>query len=279
MKGLKESDERLRWSGGDTPVPDEVGEHVRLKAPLVYEIVRHEGEEELRRPLSSLFWSGVAAGLGICASVQGQAFLHDSLPDTTWRPVIESFGYTLGFLIVVLGRFQLFTENTITAILPLLRRRNPDMFLKTARLWAVVLLANLVGTFLFALLTTKAGLAPREHLNAFIEISSYLVDKTFFETLVQAVPAGFLIAAVVWMLPSSEGSEATVIILLTYLIALGGFTHVIAGSAELFILVLEGVMGPFQAFFASFIPALIGNVIGGTGLFALLAYGQVSEEL
>jgi formate/nitrite transporter FocA (FNT family) len=263
----------------DESVPAEVGERTRPPAPLVHEVVRAEGEKELRRPVASLFWSGLAAGLGICASVQGEAFLHMHLPDATWRPAVESIGYTFGFLIVVLGRLQLFTENTITAILPLLRRRTSRMLRRTGRLWGVVLGANLLGTFLFALLSTKLGLSPDEHIAAFLSISTELLQKSPGEVLALAVPAGFLIAAVVWMLPSAEGSQAFVIFALTYLIAVGGFTHVIAGSTELFILVFEGRLAPFEATFAYFLPALVGNVLGGTGLFALLAYGQVSEEL
>lgn len=93
------------------------------------------------------------------------------------------------------------------------------------------------------------------------------------------MPAGFFIAALVWMLPSAKGSEVIVIILFTWLIAASGFTHVVAGSNEIFNLVVIGEMNIITAFTHHIFPVLIGNIIGGTGLFAVLAYGQIHHEL
>jgi formate/nitrite transporter FocA (FNT family) len=111
------------------------------------------------------------------------------------------------------------------------------------------------------------------------EISRHYADHTAWEALAYGIPAGFFIAALVWILPSSRGFELLSIILITYLVAIGGFTHVVAGSGEAFLLLLQGEIGLFTAVFELLVPTLAGNVIGGTGLFALLAYGQVMEEL
>ena len=91
--------------------------------------------------------------------------------------------------------------------------------------------------------------------------------------------AGWLIAALVWMLPSSEGTEIFIITLITYIIALGDFTHIIAGSVEAIYMCLIGEVSAWQAFGGFFIPTLLGNVAGGTVLFALISYAQVREEL
>lgn len=257
----------------------DVEERQRLRAPVVYEIIRQEGEEELSRPLSSLWWSGIAAGVGISTSVVAEGLLHGGLPDSSWRPLIENFGYCVGFLIVILGRLQLFTENTITAVLPLAADRTRSNLLATIRLWGTVFAANLVGTFAFAAATTYAGIFPAEQIETFHEISHHLMQKSPSEMLLHAVPAGFLVAAVVWMMPSSEGSEFWVIVTLTYLIALGDFAHVVAGSAEAFLLLLSGDISLIRTVFGFLVPAFIGNVIGGTALFAVLAYAQVKKEL
>src|SRR3954470_18860042 len=92
-------------------------------AHVIYEAIRIEGRHELERQSSSLAWSGLAAGLSMGFSFVTQALLEHHLPDTPWRPLIASFGYSLGFLIVILGRQQLFTENTLTVILPLLHKQ------------------------------------------------------------------------------------------------------------------------------------------------------------
>lgn len=278
MTEVSEQD-RAASNGVSQDEARDIEERLRLRAPVVYEIIRIEGEEELARPVSSLWWSGIAAGVAISTSVVAEGLLHDGLPDSSWRPLVENFGYCFGFLIVILGRLQLFTENTITAVLPLAAERTRRNFLCTARLWGTVFAANLVGTFAFALAAVFAGIFTAEQVDAFREISHHLMAKPPIEMLLHAVPAGFLVAAIVWMIPSSEGSGFWVILAMTYLIALGDFAHVVAGSAEAFLLLLGGDIGLGKAMLGFVVPALIGNIIGGTALFAVLAYAQVKEEL
>ena len=124
-----------------------VSEAASLSPKLIYEVIRREGEEELERTKRSLTWSGVAAGILISLSVLGEAVLRTYLPDTPSRYLIENLGYSLGFLAVIMGRMQLFTENTITTVLPLMRRRSWECFVSMMRLWAIVLSANVVGAF------------------------------------------------------------------------------------------------------------------------------------
>lgn len=257
----------------------DVEERLRLRVPVVYEIIREEGEEELARPPVSLWWSGIVAGLGISMSVVAEGLLRQSLPDTTWGSLFANFGYCAGFLIVVLGRFQLFTENTITAVLPLLAERSWRSFLLTVRLWMVVLAANLLGTFTFALAVIYVAIFPAEQTEAFLLVSRHFMEKSALEMLLHGIPAGFLIAAMVWMIPSAKGAEFWVVTFMTYLIALGGLSHVVAGSAEAFLLLVSGETGVWQTFGSFLLPAFVGNVIGGTVLFTLLAYAQVKEEL
>ena len=274
-----ESDDPEKQDGISREDVEEIEEHQKLRAPVVYEIISTEGEQELDRPLASLWWSGVAAGIALSLSVVAEGILHQHLPDRAWRPLVENFGYCFGFLIVVLGRLQLFTENTITAILPLVKTRNLRCLVLTARLWGVVFAANLVGTMLFAAAAVYIGLFSADQVAGFIAVSENLISKTPMEMLWHAVPAGFLVAAMVWMMPSAEGSEFWVIVAATYLIALGDFGHVIAGSAEVFLLLLSGDIGLTKTVFGFLVPAFVGNVMGGTILFALLAYAQVQKEL
>src|SRR5436305_10966466 len=103
---------------------------------VVYEAVLLEGRDELSRKSSSLFFSGLAAGLSMGFSLATEGLLRASLPDTSWRTLIARLGYSMGFLIVVLGRQQLFTENTLTVMLPLLRKKNARTLRNVGRLWS-----------------------------------------------------------------------------------------------------------------------------------------------
>ena len=285
----KEATKRERQSREDRPTVSEqsltraerrmVAEHGRLSALTVYSIILREGEEELHRPMASLWWSGIAAGIGISTSVLAEGILHKELSGHTYLNLIESLGYTVGFVLVILSRLQLFTENTISVVLPVLAAPKLENVGQAARLWGIVFLANMVGTFLTALITIYGGTASAEVVEGIMGVSRHLLEYSASESFLRGIPAGFFIAAIVWMLPSSKGFELFVIVLFTYLIAVGGFTHVIAGSFEIFALVLSGELGLGTGIFAAILPTLAGNILGGTGLFAMLAYGQVHEEM
>lgn len=256
-----------------------VAEHGRLSALTVYSVVLREGEEELRRPKASLWWSGVAAGIGISTSVLAEAIIRSGLgPGVPYSSLIESLGYTFGFVLVILSRLQLFTENTISVVLPALASPTRDRFYRIARLWGIVFAANMVGTFVTAAIAMHGGILPDEVLASVLEISRHVAELPPMTALLRGIPAGFFIAALVWMLPSSKGSEVLVIVLFIWLIAAGGFTHVVVGSNEIFNLVLLGEMNILRAFTNHILPVLIGNIVGGTGLFAMLAYGQIHQE-
>lgn len=259
---------------------DTVAEHGGLSSLALYSIILREGEEELQRPKISLWWSGVAAGVGISTSVLVEGTIRANLgSDHPYLTLIESLGYSFGFVLVILCRLQLFTENTITVVLPVLAQPSRKRFYYTGRLWAIVLAANLCGTFITAAISVHGGILPVHTLAAIMEISHHLATLTPTETFLRGIPSGFFIAALVWMLPSAKSAEVLVIIMFTWLIAAGGFTHVIAGSNEIFTLMLIGEMNIFTALIYHISPVLIGNILGGTGLFAMLAYGQVQEEM
>jgi formate-nitrite transporter family protein len=256
-----------------------VEERSRLPAPLIYEIVRRMGEEEMERPTTSLWWSGVAAGLSISFSLLAQAILQARLPDTSWRPLVTSLGYPVGFLIVVLARQQLFTENTITPVLPLAAKFTIENLRKLARLWAIVFAANMTGTAAAAVFCTLPPVLAPELRDVMIDISRHILDPSWIEAFFRAISAGFLIAAMVWLIPSAEAAAFHVIALMTYLIAVGGFEHIVAGSVEAFMLVINGQLG-FAHMVAYFLaPVLLGNIVGGTVLFTLISHAQVMNEI
>src|SRR3954452_17946948 len=108
---------------------DEAESRSSPSGKIVYKAICTESEEELDRPTSALFWSGLAAGLSMGFSLVGEGLLRAHLPDEHWRPLVAKFGYSIGFLIVILGRQQLFTENTLTPVLPLLQEKESKTLL------------------------------------------------------------------------------------------------------------------------------------------------------
>lgn len=250
-----------------------------LAPKLIYEVIRREGEEEMARPNRSLIWSGVAAGVMISLSVLGEAIFRTYLPDTPGRFLIENIGYSLGFLAVIMGRMQLFTENTITTVLPVMVERSWGIFGSMLRLWAIVMAANVVGAFIVASVFVFTPAIAPEVLASIVDLSHHATGMGAEAALWRAIPAGVIVALIVWMLPQAEAAKFFIILTFTWLIAAGDFTHIVAGSVEMAVLVWMGDISSATAIGGFFVPVLIGNIIGGTVIFALMAFGQVRDEL
>jgi formate/nitrite transporter FocA (FNT family) len=251
-----------------------------LPAPhVVFETIRSEGERELARATSALLFSGLAAGLSMGFSLIATATLHARLPDAPWRPLVESFGYSTGFVAVILGRQQLFTENTLTGVLPALVAFNARVLLKLARLWALVLAANLTGCAIVAFALAATPIVPPEHRAAFAAIASPELALPPLTAFARAIFAGWLVALMVWLLPASEGGAKPLIVIgLTYLIAICGFPHIIAGSVDAFYQIFRGDATLAGALTSFFIPTLCGNIAGGVVIVSILGFGQVFED-
>jgi formate-nitrite transporter family protein len=252
----------------------QVEERVAIGAHVVHETIRREGEEELQRSASALAWSGLAAGLSMGFSLVAEALFVAYLPDRPWRPLISKLGYSVGFLIVILGRQQLFTENTLTVVLPVLLRKNLATALNMLRLWSIVLSTNLVGTYIFALCVARMAIFEPHIQQAIVEVSKEPAAG-FWVVLLRALFAGWLLALMVWLLPGAESARVSIIVMVTYSIGLGGFNHIIAGSNKMFFQLVTGTetWSGFLTHF--FFPTLLGNIIGGVSLVAFLGHAQV----
>ncbi|MDQ3560823.1 MAG: formate/nitrite transporter family protein [Pseudomonadota bacterium] len=258
---------------------EEIGKESRPDALLIHETIRAEGESQLKRDSSALLISGLAAGLSMGFSLVVEGLLHEKLPSAPWRDLVSSLGYTIGFLIVVLGRQQLFTENTLTPILPLLHNRDGGTLGKVLRLWTLVLVANIAASWVFAVVIAHTSVFEEAAKTAFSEVSRTALASPPFTTFLKAIFAGWLIALMVWLLPAVSGAgRPLVIVIITYVVSLGDFSHIIAGAVDVFYLLETGEARWAEAVSGFFLPTLLGNVVGGVALVAILNYGQVAKE-
>jgi|SRR4051794_6738100 formate/nitrite transporter FocA (FNT family) len=254
---------------------EEAQERSSVTVHVVHEAVRREGEEELKRTSSALAWSGLAAGLSIGFSLILEGLLRSRLPDAPWRTLISKFGYSAGFVLVILGRQQLFTENTLTPVLPLFHKKDRATLWNVARLWTVVFFANMVGALAIAWTIGNTSVFAPEVRNAIADIGKESMAAGFGLIVLRGVFAGWLMAMLVWVLPFAETARFFVIVGITWLIGVGGFAHVVAGAVDVLFLATTGVT-PWQHAIGGFIiPALIGNTAGGVALVAVINHAQV----
>ena len=217
-------------------------------------------------------------GQDLTSELMAMGLLNSRLPDGEAFKVIASVGYRAGFLAVILARQQLFTENTLTAVLPVMSKPTLKNFGRLLRLWSVVLVGNLCGTLLVAYVMLELPIFDTKTDAAFLEIGRKVMENGTTQMFAKGIVSGWMIATMVWMIPSMENAKIWIILMITYLMALGDFTHIVVGSAEVSYLVFAGELSwkDFWLVFAG--PTLAGNIIGGSFIFALISHAQIRSE-
>ncbi|HUZ96104.1 MAG TPA: formate/nitrite transporter family protein [Edaphobacter sp.] len=251
----------------------------RPSAQDIYEQVANNARQELGRSSVALAISGLAGGIFMGLSGLGNAIAIALLTAPGTEPTnttlfIAKMFYPLGFIVVILGRSQLFTENTLYPVALVLSEKKH--LWKTLRLWGIVLPANVLGALAFAAI---AGLTGALHPNMVHALSQLGLEALHHPTATifwSGVMGGWIIATVAWLVSGSHSITGSVMIIwmLAFVVGLGNFAHCIAASGEILTAVLVG-----QASLTSFLHwlwlAVAGNICGGVGMVTLLEYGQV----
>ncbi|WP_233338174.1 formate/nitrite transporter family protein [Buttiauxella sp. W03-F01] len=254
-------------------------EQLPSRAMAIHEHIRQDGEKELERDAMALFWSAVAAGLSMGASLLAKGIFHVNLEGVPGSFLLENLGYTFGFIIVIMARQQLFTENTVTAVLPVMQKPSGSNFLLLMRLWGMVLLGNIIGTGLAAYAFEYMPIFDEQTRDAFVSIGMDVMHNTPGEMFANAIISGWIIATMVWMFPSAGSAKIFVIIIMTWLVALGDLTHIVVGSVEILYLVFNGTIHWSEFLWPFALPTLAGNICGGTFIFALISHAQIRNDM
>ncbi len=253
----------------------------RPSAEEIYKQVATNARQELRRSTLALFLSGVGGGVFMGLSALGTAvalfLLTNAATPAHTTEFFSRMFYPLGFIVVILGRSQLFTENTLYPVALVLAERKH--LWNTMRLWATVLPANVLGAFAFAALATLTNALAPGIVQALAQLG---LDATHHSTSTifwSGVMGGWIIATAAWLVSGSHSITGSVMViwLLTFVVGLGNFAHCIAASGEVFAAVLTHQL-PWSAYPAWFLPAVLGNISGGVLMVTILEYGQVIAD-
>lgn len=259
----------------------ETREVQRRRAPtaqVLHETVRLAGEHELERPVSALLWSSIAAGLSMGFSLLTPALVHARFGETPATSLLAALGYSVGFLLVILGKQQLFTENTLTAVLPAMAEPGLRKALRLLRLWGVVFAGNMLGVAAFAFALVQLPVADAGTQAAMTQLGERLMGLSELQMFSRGIFAGWLIAVLVWLLPGAGASKVVLIAVVTGLIGFAGLAHVVVGAAEALYLVFDGGASPGDFLLRFLLPTLAGNVVGGSLIFALISHAQIRSD-
>lgn len=254
-------------------------EGTRLTAQEIHENILRPGEHDLRRPAAALLWSALASGLVIGFSPLAAAFAAH-VADAELAHAAASAAYPLGFIFVIMARSELFTENTLKPVIPLLERRDRETFGLMVRMWGLLLAGNLAGAVVMGAVLAQTPVVSPEVESELLRLSREATSGGFGRVMYAGVFAGWLIALLAWLLASTRETIAQIVLiwLCTAPIAALEFRHSIAGAVEAFYRAAMGdatwgqMLGGFVA------PAVLGNAIGGVLLVALLNHSQVVAD-
>lgn len=260
-------------AAGHKPEPPTGG--VRLTAAEIFAVAVQTGEDELKRSSAGLALSGLAAGLGMGLTGLGSAsILLATGSHAQWAQLLAALLYPLGFIVVILGRAQLFTENTLfPVILALDRRRHVR---NTLRLWAVVFAANVLGALLFAVLVMKTPALSGELRSELAWMGQREASSALAHVFWAGVVGGWIIALMAWLVSAARFTSGQIVLVyvMTLVVGAAHLAHCIAGSTEVLAGVLSGRV-PAGGYLLWLLGATLGNTLGGVLMVSLLNYGQV----
>lgn len=249
------------------------------EAPEIIEDASRIGLRRLERPLLGDAITSFIGGLSVCfgavAMAAAAASVGGSLADSSMSLLIGALAFPVGFVILLVGKSELFTENFLLPVTGVLENRGT--LRQLSALWSVSLSGNLLGALVFALLISRGDVlapAPVAELRALAE---HKMDYDFLTAFLKALFAGWLMTVLTWLLIAGEGMGARLFMIwiIGTLIVLGQFNHVIISGAEIFMAMLFGApITPSEWFTRNFIPALTGNMAGGLIFETLLQYVQ-----
>ncbi len=243
----------------------------------VFARVLASADHELDSSNAYLFWSGLGAGGAIGLTFIARIVFTDAAGEAE-PGLLGNLLYPVGFLIIVLGRYQLFTENTLTPVVLVLTKL--ASLANLLRLWAVVLVANLIGAIGVAALIAYFDVFDVKRVVLAIEISRHAYEAPLTQLLSKGILAGWIVAAMVWLVHCGRDTVSKIlfVFVLMYFVGVGGFFHVITSSVEVFYLSFRTDV-PFWPLFPEFVlPVLIGNILGGVTFVAILNYAQFAEH-
>lgn len=238
--------------------------------------VIHEGEETFKIRNRALFLSSLIAGLEIGFSyllVCSLYFLLGGSIDENVVIKLFSLVYPVGFILVILGKSALFTEQTSVLALPVLNGQRS--FMELLRVWSLVILGNILGGMFFAFFI--GNLAPQLNLfttDTMVRVGTHVLDNPWWVLLLSAITAGWLMGLLTWLLNTTINSVSKILLifLITGVIGFSGFHHSIVGNIEVFGALLHSSDIQISHYLIFLFLTLIGNGIGGAVVVGLFKY-------
>lgn len=249
------------------------------EAPEVVDDASKIGAKRLKRPVIgdaiTAFTGGMSVAFGAVAMVVAASSVDGSIDSPSTALFLGALVFPVGFIILLVGKTELFTENFLLPVTAVLKGRGD--LRQLGSLWLVTLAFNLLGALLFAILISRDQVLSPGPAEEMIALATHTIEYEIWTAFIKALFAGWLMTTLTWLLVAAVGfgPRMAVIWVIGTLIVLGQFNHVIISAVEIFIAMFLGADITIGDWFTrNFVPALVGNIIGGLVFETLLQYTQ-----
>jgi formate/nitrite transporter FocA (FNT family) len=245
-------------------------EDVRAPEPEeIYERTRVEGKRRLSRPLLELAATALVGGFDVAFGVAAFALAAGAVHASSSAPIahlVGSLAFGIGFVFVVVGRSELFTENFLVPIAGLEGRRNRQSWLKLGELWLATLVLNIAGGVVLALILTSEGVLSSQSQPELVDLAERLAGYGTLTSFLSAVVAGALMTLMTWFVEGAAASTGVRILMswiVGALIVLGTFNHAIVSTIEMVFGMRYGADVGIADLLGGLGLSVGGNLVGG----------------
>jgi formate/nitrite transporter FocA (FNT family) len=248
----------------------------RFTSEDIFERIIQVADEEVSKGARELFFSALAAGFAITLTF----FLYASMTDATeGHALFSSILYPLGFVYIILGNYQLFTENTLPPVALIIERMASIPTMLTV--WGIVLTGNLTGGFFGAMLLGETGIFTEGAASAAAGLAQSALATPWNDLFVRGIMAGFIVAGVVWLDYAAKDTMTRfwLVYLAFFSISVGNLNHSVVSGVEVFYLHFAEGAGLVTGIYTLLLPVLLGNIVGGVILVTIVNYFQTPHYI
>ena len=244
----------------------------------IYEATREEGRRRLSRPVYELAATALVGGFDVAFGVAAYALTAAAIGGDRGR-VAGAIAFGIGFVFIVVGKSELFTENFLIPIVGL-NARDRGAWLKLAELWTVALLLNILGGLLIAVVITSHGVLRAGTDRPLVDLARHVAHYGTATAFLSAIIAGALMTLMTWFVEGAAESMGVRIVMswiVGAVIVLGAFNHAIVSTIELIYGMRYGGGVTYGQLFTNLGLSVAGNMVGGLLLVTFVRTVQAAE--
>lgn len=255
------------------PSSESVEEGADAELRTTFQLIADEGTIRLKRDTGDLITTGVLGGMDVSLGVLALLLVLDA----TGSSMLAALAFAIGFIALLLGRSELYTENFLIPLATIAGGKGTVGQL--IRLWTVTLITNMVGALILAGLVVAAF----PHLwDTAIEVAAPYAGAELTEAIALGLLAGITITFMTWIVHAahSEFGRMVAVTMSAFLLSAGHMHHVVVISGEMFIALLTGA-APFHLGDWARVAALatVTNAVGGLLLVTVFRFAQVGPRV